>query len=466
MFISESQYIGFDIGKSNLRFVKLRKTRGGWDVSFLKEISSQDPAKLLDKYLKDCATISAVQTRETLFRTCDIPLKKTKDIFSALHFHIEPLLPYPLDKATIQAEIASQQDHGTSLMVFAVRKDHLQYHLELCKKNGCNPEITTTKAHALARLSTLLPLTDKPTLIVHESEEEITLVLVENGQMIASRAVDHKQDIELEIQKAFLSFASSYKSKTYENIYFFGKNSNTKLAIQTASGKEVLTPSSPFLSLTGDEMIHYGLAIGCALSHKTINFRQNEFAYPHPLRRLKKQLLTFFSLTAIFTLSFWGFSEMSLASKKRSLSEKFRSLLESEGRKIENHQTVDDYVFSLASLEKEVRARPSTFPLVPKVPKVKEVLGWLISLEETRSITMESFHYQMVARPDFSNRQEHYKIRIDLELSAADSNAARAFQETLKNSNLFVDPTEEIQWLPIKGKYKASFYLRDQTKYD
>ena len=467
MFISESQYIGFDTGKSFLRIAKVCKTRQGWDVSFLKEIASSENAHLLDKHLKEGVSVSCIQTREVLSRSCEIPLKKIKDIFAALDFHVEPLLPYPIDKAVIQAQITGQQDRSTSLIIHSVRKDHLQQHLDHLKENSIEPEIVTTKAHAFAALSSLLPQTGSPLLIVHESEEEITLVLIEKGQILAARAIENKKHIGSEIQKALLTLTSAHKAKIFDSIYFFGKDPNIRQSLQIASGKAVLVPTSPFLSLTQDELIQFGLAIGCALAHQSVNFRQKEFAYPHPFRRFRKPLTLFFSLSLLFTASLYAFSEISLARKKQSLSHAYATLLEKEGK---GHaaplRTPEAYLTALASIEKEVNARPSTFPLLPQVPKVKEALSWLASIQGTKGIVIESLHYQMVKRPDFSNRLEKYKVRLDLELGAPDAQAARFLHDALKNPNPFVDTTEELQWLPIKGKYKASFYLRDKTKYD
>ena len=467
MFISESPYIGFDTGKSFLRIAKVCKTRYGWEVPLLKEITSEDSVKLLYKHLKEGVSVSAAQTRDVLFRSCEIPLKKPKDIFAALDFHVEPLLPYPVDKAIIQAQITGHHDRSTSLSIHAMRKDHLQHHLDYLKKNSIEPEIVTTKAHAFAALSSLLPQTGSPLLIVHESEEEITLVLVEKGQIIAIRAMENKKDIAPEIQKALLTLTSVHKSKNFDSLYFFGKDSDIRQALQIASGKTALAPTSPFLSLTQDELIQFGLSIGCALAHKSVNFRQKEFSYPYPFRRFKKPLTLFFSLSLLFTLSLCAFSEAFLARKKDTLSSAYTTLLEIEGKgPATSLRTPEAYLSSLKLIEKEVNARPSTFPLLPHVPKVKETLSWLASIQGTRGIVIESLHYQMVKRPDFSNRLEKYKIRVDLELSAPDTHAARFLQEALKNPNQFVDTTEEVQWLPIKGKYKASFYLRDKTKYD
>jgi type IV pilus assembly protein PilM len=473
MFQLQPTYIGLEIGKSSIRLAVLRKIGNRWSLSLLKEISKEENIHLFYDQFKEGLLISALQTRDVLMRPCEIPLKKTKDIFAALDFHVEPLLPYPLDKAIIQAQIASRQTQATLLNVFAIRKDHLSLHLEALKHHRFEPEIVTTRPHAFAALSTLLPQTGAPFLIVHEGEEELSILFLEKGEVLFARSIDIKKDLTTEIQKTFLSFAAAHKEKTFESIYFFGKNQELKNTLQTIGGKPLYLPSAPSLTLTQEELIHFGLAIGTALAHKEVNFRQKELSYPHRLKRLKKPLVTYFTLATLLACAFCAFAETSLFQKKQVIEESYLALLKSEKISALDHptrKTPQDYFSSLDALEKRVKERPETFPLLPQVPKVKEIVSWLTALarphgKESSPIEIESLHYQMVKRPDFPHKQERYKVRVELEFSAKDPNAARTFQEALKNANLFVDTEEEIQWHPAKGKYKTSFFLKDKTRY-
>jgi type IV pilus assembly protein PilM len=474
MFNLQNRFLGVDIRKASLRFAAVRKKGRQWMITSLKEIAGETHhLPLFAQRFKDEILISALPTREVLMRPCDIPLKKPKDIFAALNFHVEPLLPYPLEKAVIQAQVAAPLENATLLNIFSIRKDHLASHLELLKGLRLEPEIVTTRLHALAALSSLLPQTNAPFLIFHEGEEEFSLVFVEKGSLLAARSIDPKKDWESEIQKTLLSFSSSYKNKAFEAIYFFGKDLALKNLLQTESGKPVLFPSSPLITLTQEEWIHFGLAIGTALAHQEINFRQKEFAYPYKFKRLKKPLATYFALSMALTGAVCFFSELTLSQKKQEIQEAYQGLIKSE--KISSQQnkvleTAEDYSFLLTAIEKEVKSRPETFPLHPQVPKVKEVLCWLTALtkqqgEGSPALVIESLHYYMIKRPDFSHKQEHYKVRVDLEFTVKDPSAARAFQEAIKNAHSLVDSSEEIQWLPAKNKYKASFFLKDKTKY-
>lgn len=473
MLLPQSRTIGVDAGKSSLRFAALRKAAKGWSVVSLKEISGEENIELFYAQFKEDVLVSAIQTRDLLVRPCEIELKKPKDVFAALDFHVEPLLPYPLDQAVIQGQIINTQEKTTFVNVFALRKDHLAHHLDGLKNYHLEPEMVTTRPHALAALSTLLPKTSAPLLIVHEGEEELSIVLVENGAVLAARSLDLKKDLNLEIRKTLLSFASSHKTKTFESVYFFGKDQDLKNTLVQLSEKPVMPPSTPFLALTQEELTHYGLAIGTALAQKEINFRRKGFAYPYPFKHLKKPLSLFFALSLLLAGALFLFGQISLSQKKQGIEEAYCAFLKAENIAEvppQNRETPSDYLSSLHGLEKEVRGRPATFPLLPHIPKVKEVISWLTGVVRPQgkgghTLEIESLHYQIIKRPDFSHKQERYKVRVELEFSVQDPQVARSFLEALKSPQSLVDTHEEIQWLPAKGKYKASFYLKDKTKY-
>ena len=245
-FLSQSHSIGIEMSGSLLRAAKMRKKRGEWEVLSLHEISSGDYTNLLQRQFKDGLIVSTLNSRDLLVRPCEIPLKKSKDLLAALDFHVEPLLPYPAEKGIIQIQINEQLGNSTSLSIFAIRKDHLAHHIERLKKLHLEPEVVTSKAHALAAFSTLLPQAHVPTLLVHEGDEEISFVLVEKGEILALRAIDHKKDLKSEIQKAFLNLSSMHKLKEFDSIYFLGNDPELKKLLQTTSGKTPLPPLALF----------------------------------------------------------------------------------------------------------------------------------------------------------------------------------------------------------------------------
>ena len=451
-------YAGIDVNAHSTHIAQLRKSRKGWEVADLKTYSPDEVVNPLDMGI----LIAPIPSRETLVRTCELQIKKEKDIKAALAFQLEPQLPYPADKAVIQSQTVEKKADGTLLTAFVVRKDHLQARLDTLYEKGFTPEKITCVPFALTALSTLFPQTVSPQFIVHEGEEEITCILVEQGKLLAARAFDRKRDIGTEVQKTILSFSSSHKTKGFDAILLLGKENE---AIQKATGKSVLFPSASTLLLSQEELIRYGLAIGTALAGEDLDFRQKEFAYPHQWRRIKKPLFACASLSFVLVAALFGFGKIAMNHKKKAIEHAYLSLLKAEGKTVKGVEapaTSYEYLRSLTQIEKEVRARPDTYPLLPDIPKVRELLAWLSSQQ---AIEVESLHYSMVKRPDFSRKNERYKIKVELEFSARDSNAANAFHDVLVSPSKFIDPKEEVQWTAGKGKYRTSFYLKDKTRY-
>ncbi len=445
-------YWGIDANEKATHVAQVRKLRKGWEVVSLKTFSPCEPVNPLDMGV----VVSSLPSRETLVRTCELQIKREKDLNAALTFQLEPQLPYSADNAIIQSQTIEKKVDGTLLTAFAVRKDHLKIHLEALNKKGIEPEKTTSTPYALAALTTLFPQTLYPQFLVYEGEEEVSCILVERGKLLAARAFDHKRDLGREIQKTILSFSSAYKTKEFETILLIGKQSSL---IQEATGKMVLFPSTSTLFLSQEELTRYGLAIGIALAADGIDFRQKEFAYPHQWRRIKKPLIACVALSILLVGSLCAFGQIALTHQKKSVEHAYLSLLKTEGKEA---KIPYDYHSTLSALEKEVRARPNTHPLLPNVPKVRELLTWLSTKQ---AIEIESLHYTMVKRPDFSRKNERYKVKVDLEFSSKDNSSASAFHDLLVSPCKFVDSEEEVQWSAGKGKYRTSFYLKDKTRY-
>lgn len=470
-FPKRPYYIGIETDGQVCKAAMLRKNRTSWEVILLKEFPLLENVNPLDMFPKDGVILTAVSSQEVLVRSCDMQLKKEKDVFAALDFHVEPLLPYPVERAVCQAQIVKQHENGTSLTAFAVRKDHLQTHLE--KMRRIEPEQVTCVPYALAALSGLLPPAAAPVLLIHVSSSEVTCVLVEGGKLLASRAFAREQDLKKEICKTVLSFSSSLKEKRLSTIFLLGADPALSDDIQEATGVSVLFPFIPSLGLSQEEISRFGLAIGIALSHDGVDFRQKEFACDRNWKRLKKPCLVYFSLMLLLTGSLFAYEQITSASKKSAVHQAVVSLFKDEGKEVETNgfaSTPYSYKQLLYKLEKEVESRPDTFPLYPILPKVQDLMAWIsyqpqFASKEGAVIAIESLQYSMVKRPDFSNKKEHYKVKIDLEISAKTPQAARQFYDILNTSNTFVDAKEEVQWSTAKGKYRAVFYLQDKTRY-
>jgi type IV pilus assembly protein PilM len=110
------------------------------------------------------------------------------------------------------------------------------------------------------------------------------------------------------------------------------------------------------------------------------------------------------------------------------------------------------------------------------VPRASDVLAWLSTnphivgteldkADKSNRIQLESFSYKLVKRPEQNKMREKYQARVELEFSTQTPRFAREFHDYLLSSNDFVDPKGDVKWSSERGRYRASFFLKDKTLY-
>ncbi len=219
-----------------------------------------------------------------------------------------------------------------------------------------------------------------------------------------------------------------------------------------------------------------------------INFRQKEFRYGTPLKRFKKVLFTYIliSLGVAFAAYFCG--EQYLGYQEDKVRENYVELLQNIKRPFQEvegallkkpstdstltknikHLKIDELSKRLDFLEKEVQSTPLLFPLFPNVPRVSDLLAWLMNHPNIVKkgsdnqleglIQIENLTYTMVKRPDINKKTEKYQVKVELEITANTSKEAREFHDALITPNEMIDPKAEVKWNATKGRYRTSFY--------
>lgn len=418
---------------------RLEKKGKAWRVVAL----APTPVKPLDTDI----TVSALPARQMLVRSCELPVTKEKALYAALAFQIEPQLPYKAEEGVIQAQVIDRKAKSTKATALAVRSSHLAAHLEsfTTDKVSCVPL-------ALAALSTTFSEQSAPLFLVHEGTDEVTCCLVNNGKLLAARAFDVSTELGTEVHKTVLSFETKHK---IEKIWVIGEHAEL---IAAATEKETSVPTSSLLP--PEKLPTYAVAAGCAMASSEVDFRQGSFAPKLNWQRLQKPLLTTAVLSTVLTLTLFAFGKSALKRTEMQVESGYRSLMEVEGKEISALPlTKEAYARALYDLKKEVHSKRATFPLLPGVPKVRELLSWL---GEADGVEIKKLRYHMVKRPDLSHQKGKYKVRVELDAKAADGNA---FHTLLTTPNALVDSREEVTWQVSKGTYRTTFYLKDKTVY-
>jgi type IV pilus assembly protein PilM len=230
----------------------------------------------------------------------------------------------------------------------------------------------------------------------------------------------------------------------------------------------------------------------------SVNFRREEYTYPTPWKRFKTPLLIYAALCLGVACSLYFLGTSYLKHKEDHLKSKFLELLSFTQKPYDIFEASYEqkYPFSkrgdtlipIASLNAEdisnridfletsLKSTPDSFPLLPNIPRVSDVLVWLSTHPklvcsdnsvpgDCLPFTIDVFNYSLVKRPEINKKSEKYQVKIDLEFSTSSPRLAREFHDALITSNDFVDPKGEIKWTATKGKYRTSFFLKDKTIY-
>lgn len=509
----------------------------------------QEEGQIIRKQLESHLVVTTLSCEDVLVRALKVKLKKDRDIDAVLAFQAEPLLPYPVESAILDKMKITQNQEGTHLTLMSVRKEELKRHLELWNGVQIEPEVVTSEVSALTSYSSIFSDIKTAHFVIHIGQMSSSCVLVREGKTLGAQSchtglsdlkkaygLDLGEDGELteekfnnldfaslselgdphlweallnlrnEITRALYALAKQNKSKDLAEIMVIGPGALLTHLAEVLFRELKMPLIEPKLndnfSLSMDQLKLFAISIGSALSalpnqFETINFRRDEFAYPHPWKRLRKPMMIYLALSVCLAFAFYFFGEVYLGNQEDEMRKEYVSLLsgmnksyrtfESEytskypgasGRSPEfsvKMLTQEDLQERMRVLDKELKDNPETFPLMPNIPRVSDVLAWLNthpqmvgkegSNQSQSGIQIENFSYSMIKRPELKKKQEKYQIKVEVEFSSPTPKLAREFHDALIAPNEMVDPKGEVKWSSSRGKYRASFFLKDRTIY-
>ncbi len=559
-----SHSLGIDWNATTLKAVQLTLKRGQliFDHLFefplhletssnaLKRENNSSENQLFNRCLRQNFVVTALPSSAILVRQLEVKLTKLSDIDAVLSFQAEPLLPYPIDQAILDRQVLTIHKESSSLTLFSAKKDYLKGYLDECQSLAILPELVSCVPFNLALFASIFAPSKSAQFIIHLNQQTLTGVLAKEGQVLASQTLfqgyqslveayqlDHQHSIDalpftaldfahllkeaapslslavenlrLELTRMLYSLAKQAKGQEIEQILFTGEGAtslNLASTLCQSLNKPLILPLPPKgFNLTVEEVQRLALPIGAALTvlplaKESLNFRQQEFAYPYPWKRYKKPLMIYSLLCLSLALAFYFFGLTYIQYQEDELREQFSTLLQSLDQpydafdraymaKVTGKSTnEEDPVTPLALLSQEAIAKrldyleqqlkvvPTSYPLLPNIPVVSDVLTWLsthpnvaIQDAETKQMTsllqLENFSYTLVKRPEITKKQEKYQVKVELEFSSLTPKLAREFHDALISPNAFVDPKTEVKWSTNRGLYRASFFLKDKTSY-
>lgn len=491
-------------------------------------------------------TVTTLSGAEVLVRQLEVKLKKVADIDAVLSFQAEPVLPYPVENACLDRIVLDETPDGHNLALLAVRKDHLQQHLDLWHAFDVEPEVVTASPAAIAAFVHYFGASDKLQCAIHFGEAQSTCILMREGKLCAAQVcylglnnlryaykLDDKESgeehfnqldfsdirkesaphllealeqLRMEITRTLYALSKQAKSQEFEQVIATGDGAvlnhfaATLLQplLKPANKTFTIFEAPEGLGMNSAQLQEYAIPLGAALmalpDRDQINFRYEEFAYPQPWKRYKKPVILYLALCTALAAALYFASNAYFSYEEDGLRKEYSELLESMNRPYTEFEksfsskrggekvvsirqlTQEDIANRLQVLQKEIQSAPDTYPLLPNVPTVSDLLAWLsthpnVVERDAKTgkvkplLQLESLSYTLLKRPEQTKKQEKYQVKVELEFSSETPKAAREFHDALIAPNAMVDPKGEVKWSTNRGLYRASFFLKDKTAY-
>jgi len=516
----------------------------------VKPLYTGKKEKQLHSILNKSLIVTGIDASDILVRNLTVQLTKEKEIDQVLEFQSEPLLPFSIEDAVIDRMLSGKGLEHTDLTICAVKNDSMSDHIGLWHEAGVEPEVISCSQASLSTFSKFFSPVEELHYVLNLGNRETICLLVNDGVLLNAltvnvgishleeafaadtklsdkeledafkscdaNAVDKEthpnlfqviERMSIEVTKCIFALAKQYPAREIENVLITGNSAaltNLPERLNRQLNKKVHFPENKLnFSLTPLELQKFAVPIGLALQGipgggNQINFRQKEFTYPYPWKRIKKPMAIYLSLCALLAAAILFFGNAYITHKEDALKKEYLGLLELMNKPFNEFElelkkknpyiqtfeegtgkplkemTQSDISFRIVQLEKEIKEAPDTFPLLPNTPKVSDFLAWLSnhphikSAEEKdndRNITLDSLSYKMVKRPDANKKRERYQVKVEIDFSTSTPRYAREFHDILLAPNEMVDPNEDVKWNAERGRYRASFFLKDRTIY-
>lgn len=545
--------IGLECSGNEIKIAEITQQRGSPYIEKLFTMPLSPAPNVNPLYKDEPLLTTGIDGYDVLLRLLHLPLTKEKDVNEALIFQAEPLLPYPIDQAVLAKQKLNQSSEGTDLNLFSIKKEALQAHLNKWQLLQIEPEKVACLQAALCQFGKTYLSAEKALILVHVQEESTTCVLMQAGKLVASfthqeglnllqQAIekDHQSDaipgepadvpainfddlspiqyshltkalkrLQMTIAKLCFALAKELKGVPADGIILTGDGARMP-GLSRALLQNLPCPiwtedeSAPKDELTFEEKLCYAAPIGLAINSlpackDSIDFRQADFSYPHPWKRVLKPVAAYFACMLALSAIFYFFSQKLLQLEEYEIKQNYIDLLANMGKSYDQFETSfmaknpsakeksqgevlplvvldrEDLQDRLSFLQNDIQSTPDTFPLFANVPRVSDVLAWLSQhpavkgTDETGApenrLQLENFSYVVLKRPEHGKKQEKYQVKVELEFSSPTPKWAREFHDALIAPNEFVDAKAEIKWNSNRGKYKTSFFLKDKTSY-
>lgn len=203
-----ARVLGLDLGSYSVKAVVLESTMRGFTVKSHHEVAmpaeGERPERLQRALAELAATpatgadqiVIALPGMASATHAVTMPFSDAKKIDATIGFEVESQLPFDLDEAVFDYQIANTDERGTNLLVGVVKKTDLSALLETLHSSKFDPRIVTHPALAFQNVLNTLPASvapdnaDDAVAIIDLGHERVTLAIGRvGGSVEAARTI-------------------------------------------------------------------------------------------------------------------------------------------------------------------------------------------------------------------------------------------------------------------------------------
>ena len=511
------QVLGVQLDPPFLRVAILKKSKGVFQVLWLKSATSADPDDVKQLYISFWGRIvSGLGTKNLLIRSLEIKGTDRRHLEEIISFQSEATSHFEPAAVLSVPHFVRKGTDKTEALLFTASREALRDHLLELKKWDIDPDFVSATPLALIRYALWKIPSLKDAFLIDLACSEWTCVWMEKGQLKKAHSIpggiekllhslweDRKKVLlEKELEgfakqidllqlkphlSPHLSLQLNEMSQEFGKIiYSFHRVSSAKPILFTgrtdALGhlREYLIENvKDFVSgectqtISAEEQKH-AVSIGLALEHQpnSLQLRREEF---FPQKNWKRAgLYCLGLLVSSLLISGIGIylgargakhQKKEMISSLQNLLDRWDSSLKQTIFSHAEEDILDKWSSAVATHSKE-------YPYILQAPKVSEVFSWLnthpllLSLEKDQDpIEILSIRYHLLSFPTLDGPQAPYQAKVEMEFRTKSPLNARKLHEALLKGDERVDPTLEVSWEPLNDSYRTSFFLKNRSRH-
>lgn len=381
-----------------LKVALISLKRGKLSIETLEEFQKDlfDSKVLREKIGRDVKVSSPLGCDEVFIRHIDLPLKSTKNIFKALPFQMEALLPFPDDTA-ITLPLIKRVKQGSRVSLYSIVKERMKEHLQEMNGLGFDSDIVSCIPMALHRFASHFTGEPSTHLIFHFRWENSDIVYVQEGAIKKAitlnigfkhliDSIELPNSEEVRIDEKFIkgeiaknpksSFIENFKKQAYRVMEFLSRKEELAPSVgilftgyadvmkdifsiwdESARPHLMIKENSQF---DGEKLalfaIEIGLGLDGALQDKnSLQFRLGSFTPKRELQGLEKKAKIAVSLFALCSILIFSTVGLFYVQKQHSLSERFYHVAKMTGENGKDYPSMGKLVFNLDESDQAIK---------------------------------------------------------------------------------------------------------------